>query len=263
MKGENEAMMSEKEYRQAEGVNKSTLWNLRRSPAHYKYFLENPPEDTAAFKFGRAVHAAILTPTAYKRDFAILPAGIDRRTKAGKEEYQTFIDSAAGKEIITADDAETIRGIVKAFRKNRDAVELLKGTKRERPLFWTDDNGILCKCRIDAYKPGVMIDLKTATDAETDTFSKEAIRYGYDVQAAHYLDAYQHKESAVRPEWFFIVIEKAEPFTINILKADIGFLDYGYMRRQELIEKLKACRDSGSFPGYGINDLFLPGWIDY
>ena len=255
--------MTEQEYRAAEGVNKSTLWNLRRSPAHYKYFLEHPQEDTAAFRFGRAVHAAILTPTAYKRNYAIIPEGIDRRTKAGKEEYQAFLEASVGKEIISAEDAQTIKGIVKAFKKNRDAVELLKGTKREKAMFWTDDNGILCKCRIDAYRAGIMIDLKTAADAETDTFCKEALRYGYDVQAAHYLDAYQHKESTVRPDWFFIVIEKAEPFTINILKADIGFLDYGFVRRHELIEKLKACQETGLFPGYGINDLYLPGWIDY
>lgn len=254
--------MTEQEYRQAEGVNKSTLWNLRKSPAHYKYFLENQREDTAAFAFGRAVHAAILTPSAFKKDFVVIPEGIDRRTKAGKEEYQAFLDASAGKEILTAADAETVKAIVKAFKKNRDAVQLLKGTKREKPLFWTDDNGILCKCRIDAYKAGLIVDLKTAQDAETETFTKEALRYGYDVQAAHYLDAYQHKESAVRPEWYFIVIEKTEPYAINILRADIGFLDYGFIRRQELIEKLKVCQEQKAYPDYGINELCLPAWAE-
>lgn len=255
-------MMTEKQYRTAPGVNKSTLWNLRKSPAYYKWCLEHPQEDTAAFKFGRAVHAAILTPAAYKRDFAIIPAGIDRRTKAGKEEYQAFIEASAGKEIITAEDAETVAGIVRAFKKNPDAVALLKGTKREKPLFWTDDNDVDCKCRVDAFKSGIMVDLKTAADAETDMFCREAIRYGYDVQAAHYIDGYQHKVSAVRPDWYFIVIEKAEPYSINILKADIGFLDYGYMRRLELIEKLKTCTESNSFPGYGVNDLYLPAYVN-
>lgn len=254
--------MTEQEYRRAEGVNKSTLWNLMRSPAHYKYYLENQREDTAAYKFGRAVHAAILTPSAYKRDFAVIPADIDRRTKAGKEEYELFMRAHEGQELLSAEDAETVKEIVAAFKRNKDAVKLLSRTKREKPIFWTDDNGIKCKCRIDAYKAGMILDLKTAADAETGNFSREALRYGYDVQAAHYLDAYQHTESAIRPEWYFIVIEKTEPYAINILKADIGFLDYGYIRRQELIEKLKACQDQKAYPDYGINELCLPAWAE-
>lgn len=254
--------MTEQEYRQAEGVNKSTLWNLRKSPAHYKYFLENQREDTAAFAFGRAVHAAILTPSAFKKDFAIIPEGIDRRTKAGKEEYQAFVEAAAGKEILTAEDAGAVKAIVKAFKANKDAVSLLKGTKRERPIFWTDGNGVKCKCRVDAFRDGLMIDLKTAADAETETFSREALRYGYDVQAAHYIDGYQHKHSAVMPDWYFIVIEKSEPYAINILKADLGFIDHGFIVRQQLIEKLLSCQEQDSFPGYGMNDLCLPVWAE-
>ena len=254
--------MTEQEYRAAEGVNKSTLWNLRRSPAHYKYFLENQKEDTAAYRFGRAVHAAILTPAAYKRNFVVIPEGIDRRTKAGKEEYQAFIDASAGKEILTAEDALTIKAIASAFKKNREAAALLKGTRRERPIFWTDDNGIKCKCRVDAIKDGIMIDLKTAADASTEIFSREALRYGYDVQAAHYIDGYQHTKSAIRPEWYFIVIEKSEPYAVNILRADIGFIDHGIVIRQQLMEELIICQEQNNFPGYGTNDLYLPGWAE-
>ena len=254
--------MTEQEYRSAPGVNKSTLWNLRRSPAHYKYFLENPQEDTAAYKFGRAVHAAILTPTAYKRDFVVAPEGIDRRTKAGKEEYLAFIEAAAGKEIITAEDAQKIKAIVSAFKKNREAVTLLKGTRREKAFFWTDDSGIGCKCRMDAVTNGRIIDIKTAQDAETDIFSRESLKYGYHVQAAHYTDAYYKTMNSKTPDWYFIVIEKSEPYCINILKADIGFLDYGFIVRQQLINKLIECREKESFPDYGVNELCLPGWVE-
>lgn len=260
--------MTEREYREAEGVNKSTLWNLQKSPAHYKFFLENPAEDKAAFQFGRAVHAAVLQPKAYKRDFAVIPEGIDRRTKAGKEAYEAFLREAEGREIISAEDAEKVKRIASAIRKNPEAMKLLKGTRRERALFWTDDNGVLCKCRIDAFRPGapgepgLIIDLKTAADAGTDTFSREALRYGYDVQCAHYIDGYQHKISAVPPVWYFIVIEKTEPYAINILRADIGFVDYGITRRQQLIERLKDCRERGSYPGYGTNELILPYWAE-
>ena len=38
--------MTEQEYRAHQGINKSTLWEIKRSPAHYKYLLEHPIEDT-------------------------------------------------------------------------------------------------------------------------------------------------------------------------------------------------------------------------
>ena len=41
--------MTEKEYREHPGVNKSTLWEIRKSPAHYKWALENPSEGAVTF----------------------------------------------------------------------------------------------------------------------------------------------------------------------------------------------------------------------
>ena len=135
--------MTDKEYDKIPALRRSALWEFRKSPAHYKYAVENPPDETPALRFGIAVHMSILEPERFADEYITAPK-IDRRTKAGKEEYQAFLESSAGKEIITAEDAETIKGIVKAFKKNRDAVQLLKGTKRERLIFRTDDNGILC-----------------------------------------------------------------------------------------------------------------------
>ena len=89
-------------YEDIDAVNKSTLWEMRKSPLHYWHLTHDTPrEDTKAMQLGRAVHAAILTPTAYKRDFAVTP-DIDRRTKAGKEAYEAFCAEAEGKEILPA-----------------------------------------------------------------------------------------------------------------------------------------------------------------
>lgn len=254
--------MTEQEYRQAEGVNKSTLWEIRKSPAHYQYILTHPREDTPTLKMGRAIHAAVLTPTAYKREWAVIPADINRRTKAGQEEYNLFLAENEGKELLTAEESETVKGIVKAIRKNRDAAELLKGTRREVPVFWTNDQGIKCKCRIDAVKPGIMVDLKTAADASSDTFVRDALKYGYDVQAAHYIEGYSETGGGKTPKWFFIVIEKTEPYTVNIMKAGSDFIDHGIVRRNKLLQTLAECREKNSFPGYGINEIIMPKWAE-
>ena len=115
---------------------------------------------------------------------------------------------------------------------------------------------------MDAIAAGRIVDIKTAQDGDTDIFIRESIKYGYHVQAAHYIDAYYKTISSKTPEWYFIVIEKSEPYCVNILKADIGFLDYGFMIRQELIEKLIKCQTEGIYPGYGMNELCLPGWME-
>lgn len=241
------------------GVNKSTLWEMRKSPLHYWHLMHDTPrKDTPAMQFGRAVHAAILTPTAYKRDFAVMP-DIDRRTKAGREAYEAFCAESIGKEILTGADAETVRQMTKAFRKNRTAAELLKGTKREKALCWTDqDTGVPCKCRMDALGEYV-IDLKTTTDASTRAFTREALRYGYDMQAAMYLEA--ARENGFRPKGFiFIAQEKAAPYLINIIHAGEAFLDRGFWIMRDLLKKYRECTDTDCWPGYGENTLILPEW---
>ena len=254
--------MTEKEYRQADGVNKSTLWELRKSPAHYQYILTHQREDTPSLRLGRAIHASILTPTAYRKQWAIIPDGIDRRTKAGKEEYAIFLDQNAEKELLTAEEAETVRKITKAVKKNKTVSELLKKTKREKSLFWTNEDGILCKCRVDAMKDGIIIDLKTTTDASTDSFAREALKYGYDVQTAHYIDGYQTTQGGKTPKWYFIAVEKTEPFAINIIRAGLDFIDHGIVRRNQLLKTLSECREKQFFPDYGENDLIMPKWAE-
>lgn len=240
-------------------VNKSTLWEMRKSPLHYWHLMHDTPrEDTPAMQLGRAVHAAILTPTAYKRDFIVAP-DIDKRTKAGKEAYEAFCKEAEGKEILSSANAETVRKMAKAYRKNPAAVLLLKQTRREKPLFWTNpETGVQCKCRIDALGEYV-IDLKTAMDAGTKVFSKEALRYGYDLQAAMYLEA--ARANGYNPKGFiFIVQEKSAPYLINIIRAGEAFIDRGTWIMRDLLTKYKTCVETNTWPGYGENEIILNEW---
>ena len=253
--------MTEREYRAAEGINKSTLWEMRKSPAHYKYLLEHPAEDTPALRFGRALHAAVLTPRIYKRDFVIAPA-VDRRTKAGKEAYAEWRASLPDEaEEITAEDAETVAEMVACVKANQDAMTLLKGTKKETPIFWTDKTaGLRCKCRLDAWGKDWVVDLKTTADMMN--FERDAYNYGYHVQAAHYLRGAEAKTGRL-PKWYFIAIEKKPPYGIRVIEADPGFIDYGEYIRQELLEKVRACRESGEWPCYSAGKITEPRWADW
>ena len=252
--------MTEEEYRKAKGINKSTLWEIRKSPAHYQWCLKHPQHDTQALRMGRAVHSAILTPKPFKMDFAELP-GWDIRTKAGKEAREQFMAALPdGVTPLSRDELQTVYEIRKAFKASKEAKELIKRSRREKPLFWTDtETGLPCKCRVDSVTSSAAVDIKTTTDGSARAFQRDAIKYGYHVQAAHYLSGIE-AVLGWRPDWYFIVIEKTEPFAVHIFKATPGFLEFGAYERGRLMDRVKSCTDSGEWPGYGLEELDAPSW---
>ena len=75
--------MTEKEYRQHEGISRSQLWKIKESPEKFRYAMENPEEPTPALLFGQMVHKLILEAEDFASDFVVMPE-IDKRTKEGK-----------------------------------------------------------------------------------------------------------------------------------------------------------------------------------
>lgn len=47
--------MTNQEYRKAEGVSRSDLFKMSKSPQHFKYEMENPSEQSKALLFGIAL----------------------------------------------------------------------------------------------------------------------------------------------------------------------------------------------------------------
>ena len=175
--------MTEAEYRDYPAVNKSTLWEMRKSPAHYKYALEHPSQDTPALKMGRAIHMAILQPDEFKKHY-VVSQNFDRRTKEGKAQYEAFVACLGDRELIDNDTFNELAAMYESVWSDPAAKELLTGCEYETPLFWTDEaTGLECKCRLDADKRkkrhAVIIDMKSCTDASTNVFMREALKYGY------------------------------------------------------------------------------------
>jgi exodeoxyribonuclease VIII len=246
------------DYNSSPAVNKSTLWEMHKSPLHYWHLMhDTPKEDTKAMQFGRAVHARLLKPDSFSDEYAAAPE-CDRRTKEGKAIWNELMET--GKEIISSDDMNAILAMEKEFNAVRSTLFDMKFIGTEVPLFWTDDEtGVDCKGRLDAITDEYVIDYKTTTDASTGAFHREALRYGYDLQAAMYMDA--ARANGYNPKGFvFIVQEKNAPYLINIIRAGDAFLDRGRWLMRDLLMKYKECRDSDKWPGYGVNELILNEW---
>lgn len=260
--------MTEKEYRAHPAISRSDLWKLNESPEKFKWYKEHPTPPTPALLFGQVVHKLLLEPDGFEGEFAVFPE-VDRRTKAGKEEYAAFLDENEGKGLITVDAFQTAWDMAEKAKQEPFVRKLLNG-EHEKPFFWTDEvTQEDCKCRVDCLtdiggKPYI-IDYKTCADASNDAFMRDAIKYGYHVQAAMYSDGVE-KNIGVKPTFVFIAQEKAEPYAINIFQSDEAFVQYGEDVFRELMGVYHECRTTGVYWGYLgklniVNELQLPSYL--
>lgn len=255
--------VSDQEYRGIKAVNWSALKHYAKSPAHYRAYIDNPPERTPAMLLGSALHCWVLEPEEFRKRYIVAPE-MDRRTRAGKEAHAEFLALAAGKDVLTPEQMEAVRGMGAAVRgcHARNLVELCE--VHERAITWTDPaTGLACKGRPDAYSPhtGVIVDIKTTSDASPRAFQRAIATYLYHGQAAFYLDGLL--ADGVRAEHFiFIVVEKEPPYAVASYACDAEMIAAGRMLTREYLDMHKACLDAGQWPGYPnrVQSIELPRW---
>jgi exodeoxyribonuclease VIII len=175
--------ISNKEYREREGVSSSDLKKLMKSPAHFRYWKDNPQEDTPALLLGRAAHKYVLETYDFYNEFAVAP-NVDRRTTKGKEEWAKFIAESEGKDVITQEQFEQIDAMRTAAYATHFVSKLLSGEK-ELSFFCVDEEtGLTIKARPDCITEfngkNILIDYKTCADAENTKFCRDSIKFGYD-----------------------------------------------------------------------------------
>lgn len=266
-------LMSNTEYRKREGLASTDIKRMMKSMAHWKYFKDHPEDetDTASLKFGRAYHKFMLEPYDFDNEYIVSPK-FDRRTKDGKEQYAAFEKEANGKEIIDEETYEKLTKMREVLYATPYVKALING-EHEKSFFWVDSKtGIKCKCRPDSFgkfgSQNVIVDLKTTSDAETDAFMRSAIKYNYDVQAAHYSEGL---EEIYKKEYIFVFIaqEVNAPYLVNVLQADEFFMQNGRDVRNEMLETYKKCLELDEYPAYMgfaedktfINSLTIPQWL--
>lgn len=261
--------MTDQEYRRAEGVSRSELWQMHSSPAKFRWKQENPEDPSPVLMFGRMAHKMLLEPETFHDEFVIAPE-INRRTKDGKAEWEAFCAENVGKTVVDADSYNTAKDMIAVCRDTLYVDYYLDG-EHELPLFWTDDvTGEICKVRLDCLSNGdygvTIVDYKTTQSADTDSFIRSAVNYGYDFQAAMYMEGVRNALGEDDIEFIFIAQEKDPPYAVNILRADPLVIKRGREMFRDLIERYHECKITDNWYGYlgkhGIvNELTLPAWM--
>ena len=258
-------------YHAHSAVSKSHLDLVAKSPLHYwsRYLDPNrvPQEPTAAMAIGSAVHTHVLELDQWDAQYVVAPAGIDRRTKVGKAEWEVFQTAIGTRTVISREDADLVMRIGRSVLSHPAAAYLLGlPGKAETTHMWIDEiSGLQCKCRPDwLLDDGSMIvDLKTTEDASPKEFQRSIAKWRYHVQASWYLDGLQHA-TGKRPEQFvFIAVEKKPPYACAVYVADQQMIEIGRDTARRDLDKLNVCKAADYWPGYsdGIEQINLPPWM--
>ena len=262
--------MDNTDYHAHPAISKSHLDQVARSPLHYwaRYLDPNRviPEPTPAMAIGSAVHTHVLELDQWDARYVSAPDGIDRRTKAGKAEWEAFTTAATGRTVLPKADADLVMRMAHSVFSHPAAAMLLAlPGKAETTHMWTDEStGLQCKCRPDWLTDDgrLLVDLKTTEDAGRG-FAKSIAQWRYHVQAAWYLDGVE-QSTGTRPEQFlFVCVEKKAPYAVAVYAADAEMIAAGAQTAARDLDVLATCKAANAWPGYSdqIEPISLPAWM--
>lgn len=263
-----EGLSQEKYHADIDSVGVGGLRELARSPLHHWWSHRRPDrvasDPTPSQRLGTAIHAAVLERERFESDFVVAPQ-VDRRTKAGKEEWAAFVEAHAGAEIVSASDRETSLLIAQRIRQSRLGQMFFDGDYRtELSVYWTDKaTGVRCRMRPDLVPSShpVLVDLKSCTDASDWAFTKSAWSWGYHVTAAWYVDGWRAATGEKR-DYVFAAWEKEEPYASAWFFAEDEVLEAGRAEYRRLLTRYAECLNADEWPGYSdqLQPLLLPPW---
>lgn len=255
--------MTNKEYREKDGISRSELQLFRKSPMHYEYAKTHPNKTPSkALDFGSASHKWILEKEDFFSEFAVAP-NVDRRTSEGKRLWNEFVESSEGKIVISEDDMETIIEMGIAIDEHPFARKFLEG-EHEVSLFWTDsDTGEKVKCRPDVMNPDttltgkkMIVDYKTTDSCEDGHFERSCKKYGYKLQSGMYREGV-FQNTFEDYGFAFVAQEKTAPYCVRVYVCSEQYINEGYDEYRALMALYHKCKVEGRFPSYeGFDNEF-------
>jgi len=238
---------SNEQYHSHSSISASGLKTIYKKSVYH--LLNQKFKETPAMALGTAVHQALLEPDDFYDIYHVIDK-IDKRTKAGKEEYLKQVElskdynSCTQKIILDYDKHEIVKNILGAFRQNELAQKYCKG---EIELsHYTQYEGIDVRVRPDCINriSNFISDVKTCQDNSPEAFKRDIYKWGYHLQAAFYMDM------CGIDTFKFIAVTTTFPHTCEVYTLSDEMIEFGRNAYKQAFEKWKIYLESGNVPGY-------------
>ena len=271
------------QYHSGPGVSNSDLKYIRKAPIHYwaKKLSEEGLKDssTRAKSLGTAVHAALLEPELFEKNYRIIPEDAPRKPSDRQwnaknpspdsvyamEWWTQFNIETDSKVLITNDDWNRCIKIRETVLRHPVAGRLFADGLAEQSFYAEDEEtGLLLKCRPDwICENGIMVDLKKVTDCSKTGFGRAAANYDYYVQAPFYNDVLERLYGESPSIFIFVAVEEDFPYDLNVVYETAEQMQRGRLIYQQDLRKVAECTEKNEWPGActSVEPLWLPGWV--
>ena len=258
----------EKYHSGTDRLSSSGAKEILRSPAHYLLRYGDKaqrPKPTSAMRYGTAAHLLILEgEDKFKRHVAANP-GINRRTKAGKFEWDDFVASKpelTGDMVFSIEDYDSMFWLRDAVLAHPQASQLLGFGCPEEYVEWDDpETGAPCKALVDWMRPDSIVDLKTCADASPDGFARAVYNFKYHLSAHFYLMGDAANRGGGLKDYYWIAAEK-HTNQVAVYTMDDAARELGGSACRKAVRIYADCKETGNWWSYSPDavELTSPSW---
>ena len=159
---------------------------------------------------GEAFHSLVLEPQVFSNQYLVL-AETQTGQQVGSESeamQRQWLDGWQWSTLCNGREA------LLAYRQAPVSEWLSTGLK-ELSIYWSDPEDGRWKARPDCFTEDIVLDLKTTNDCRADPFQRTRERFGYDLQAAHYVDAVALLTGST-PRFAFLAVELNKPYAVRV-----------------------------------------------
>ena len=195
-------------------------------------------EAPSATAMGEAFHSLVLEPLEFARSYLVMAhTGNAQRIESEHE--------AMRRHWLNAWQWTTLRNGRDALLRHRQApvARWLAQGHKELSIYWGDEQNGRWKARPDCFTDDMVLDLKTTRDCRTDPFRRTREHYGYDLQAAHYVEAVS-RLTGTTPRFAFLAIELEPPYPVRVHELTAHELAAARERLDSLRRSYLASLDS-------------------
>lgn len=235
-------------------INRSPLHAWTASPRL------NPAYESVerkTFDIGRAAHRAVLGKGG---DYVAIPDELlASNGAASTKEAKAWIEAARADGMTPLKEAEVdaVGAMADVVRERLAAMGMAFDLNYSELSAIAEIDGIWCRAMIDSAPLGknYLVDLKTTEDASPDAIIRSVMSYGYDVQAAHYLDVWQ-AATGERRKMRFVFVEKAAPYGVSVVElhdsadSEADWMLTARSKAGEARRMWSECLAANIWPGY-------------